>query len=191
MNNSYKPYPCGIVIHPALDVCLEIARSNQYEPEDIASVDLRVHPDAIIVTGLKEPHDGLSAQVSLYHWVAAALVRRRGGLEETSDAAASDPLIKTIRQRVKAEADKNFGRDGARAEVRLRDGRVLTASVEHCRGSAARPLTDDELQEKLLMQAHGVIGDAPVRDIAKLCWTLENVADVGADVRRLFPAEME
>ena len=189
MNNAYKPYPCGIVIHPALDACLDIARSHRFEPDDIERVNLRVHPDAIIVTGLKEPTDGLSAQVSLYHWAAAALVRRSGGLDETSDSAARDPVINAVRRRVTAEMDKSFGRDGASAEVRLRDGRVLTARVEHCRGSIAKPLTDGELEEKLFMQARSVVKEATARNIIKLCWGLEDVADVGSEARRLFPVK--
>jgi 2-methylcitrate dehydratase PrpD len=185
-NNAYKPYPCGIVIHPALEACLDIARAHRFTPDDIVSINLRVHPDAIRVTGLKEPHDGLSAQVSLYHWAAAALVRRSGGLDEASDAAAREPAIIAVRQRVMAAVDESFGRDGASAEVRLRDGRVLQSRVAHCRGSAARPMADNELEDKLLMQARGVVTDAAARDLIKHCWVLEDLVDVGADTRRLI-----
>ena len=187
LNNAYKPYPCGIVIHPAIDACLDLAKGQSFSPQDIERVTVRVHPDAIKVTGLKKPHDGLSAQVSVYHWIAATLVRRRAGLEEATDAAVADPLINAVRSRVSAESDPVFGRDGASAEVQLADGRVLSAQVQHCRGSVARPLSDKELEEKLLMQAKNVISDATAQGIIDLCWDIENVNNIGAEIRILFP----
>ncbi|MHB8108250.1 MAG: MmgE/PrpD family protein [Candidatus Cryosericum sp.] len=187
LNNAYKPYPCGIVIHPAIDACLELAKEQLFSTQNIERVTVRVHPDAIKVTGLKEPHDGLSAQVSVYHWVAAAMVRRRAGLEEANDAAVADPLINAIRSRVSVESDPSFGRDGASAEVQLADGRILRAQVQHCRGSVAWPLSDKELEEKLLMQARNVISDATAQGIIDLCWNLQNMNNVGAEINRLFP----
>lgn len=187
LNNAYKPYPCGIVIHPAIDACLDLAKGQAFSGQDIEQVTVRVHPDAIRVTGLKEPHDGLSAQVSVYHWIAATLVRRRAGIDEAADAAVSDPLINSVRSRVLVVSDPVFGRDGAGAEVRLADGRVLSARVDHCRGSVARPLSDRELEEKLLMQAKNVIADATAQDIIDLCWKIESVDNVGAEMQRLFP----
>jgi hypothetical protein len=59
--------------------------------------------------------------------------------------------------------------------------------VEHCRGSVARPLSDKELEEKLLMQAENVISNATAKGIIDLCWNIETVNDVGAEMRTLFP----
>jgi 2-methylcitrate dehydratase PrpD len=188
MNNAYKPYPCGIVIHPALDACMDLVRGHAFEPQEIDRVKLRVHPDAVIVTGLRAPHDGTSAQVSLYHWVAAALARRRAGLEETNDAAARDPIIKQVRDKIEVEIDDSFGRDGASVELRLTDGRVLNARVDHCRGSLARPLLDQELEEKFSMQANGVITNAAARGLMELCWKIEDVGDVGNEMRKILSA---
>lgn len=184
MNNAYKPYPCGIVIHPAIDACLDLVREHSFETQEIDQVALRVHPDAITVTGLKIPHDGLSAQISLYHWVAAALVRRRAGLEETNDEAARDPIIAQVRRSVEVEIDDTFGRDGASVELRLSNGRVLNARVDHCRGSIARPMSDDELEEKFLMQSLGVVKANAARGMVELCWKIENFGNVGAEVRK-------
>jgi len=55
------------------------------------------------------------------------------------------------------------------------------------RGSIARPLTDRELEEKFLMQARGVITDAAARGLMALCWGIEGVGDVGAEVRKILP----
>lgn len=189
MTNAYKPYPCGIVIHPAIDACLAIAREHDIDWRDIESVGLRVHADAIAVTGLREPENGLSAQVSVYHWAAAALIRRNAGLEEATDAAARDPDIRGLRGKITAERDAAFGRDGAGADVTMKDGRRLTSNIAHCRGSAARPMTDAELEGKMRLQARGLLTDAAIDDLIALCWNIERVDDVGKRVQALFPVQ--
>lgn len=187
MNIAYKPYPCGIVIHPAIDACFALMQGQTFVADDIERVIVGVHPDAIRVTGLKEPFNGLSAQISVYHWIAATLVRRRAGLEEASDVAALDPLINEVRSRVTVQSNPAFGRDGASAQVVLTDGRNLSAQVDHCRGSLAQPLTDDDLEAKLQMQARAVVSEATAQSIIDLCWNIETASDVGAEIRRLFP----
>src|SRR6185295_17058910 len=41
--NTYKPFACGIVIHPAIDACLQLREKHALSPDQIARVDLRVH----------------------------------------------------------------------------------------------------------------------------------------------------
>src|SRR3954452_2953775 len=40
--NTYKPFACGIVIHPSIDACVQL-RERGVTPEDIDSLELRVH----------------------------------------------------------------------------------------------------------------------------------------------------
>ena len=79
--------------------------------------------------------------------------------------------------------------DGASVELRLTDGRVLNARVDHCRGSLARPLLDQELGEKFSIQAKGVITDGAARGLMELCWKIEDVGDVGIEMRKILSAD--
>ena len=38
LRNTYKPYPCGIVIHPIIDACLQLRREHAIDPASIDSV---------------------------------------------------------------------------------------------------------------------------------------------------------
>src|SRR5690349_6897928 len=38
--NTYKPFPCGIVIHPTIDACIQISRKHTFKPQDISAVRL-------------------------------------------------------------------------------------------------------------------------------------------------------
>jgi hypothetical protein len=68
----------------------------------------------------------------------------------------------------------------------LRDGRVVTTHIEHCRGSQARPMSDADLSEKFLGQA--AIGNRAEHGGALLAeaWRIREMVTVGAFIRRWF-----
>lgn len=58
-----------------------------------------------------------------------------------------------LRERINAMPDPAVGRNQAIVEARFTDGRALRAHVTDVRGSATRPMTDDELDAKFRAQA--------------------------------------
>jgi len=76
--NTYKPFACGIVIHPIIDGASQL-RGQGVKPEDVERVELRVHPLVVELTGKKEPQDGLQGKFSFYHGFAAGLIFGRAG----------------------------------------------------------------------------------------------------------------
>src|SRR5690606_1564752 len=56
--NTYKPFACGIVIHPSIDASAQL-RDKGVTPENLERLELRVHPLVLELTGKKEPTDGL------------------------------------------------------------------------------------------------------------------------------------
>jgi 2-methylcitrate dehydratase PrpD len=80
--NTYKPFACGIVIHPAIDGCVQLRNEHALRPEDIDHVLLGVHSLVLELTGNKAPRSGLQAKFSVYHACAAAIVFGRAGVAE-------------------------------------------------------------------------------------------------------------
>jgi 2-methylcitrate dehydratase PrpD len=181
LQNAYKPYPCGIVIHPALDACLDIrARcSTDARPVDVV---LHVHPLALSLTGVREPRTPLESAVSLYHWVAAALLRGRAGIAEMRQECVDDPAIRELRARIQAVAHPSVGRDQAVVEVTFSDGQVLSGHVTQVRGSSAKPMSDAELDAKFLSQALTVVDDSTARALMSACRNVLDSTDVARDV---------
>ena len=182
MRNAYKPYPCGIVIHPQIDACLEIAATPGFDPHAIERVELTVNPLTLTLCDRPDPQDSMQAAVSLYHWTAAALMHRRAGLDEGVDAMVRDPDMIALRRRIKAIPDATLDRAEARAAIYLKDGRCLTAHVTECRGSLARPMTEAELQEKFLSQVARHRSAGKAAHLADLCWNLPALTDVGTEL---------
>ena len=184
LGNAYKPYPCGIVIHPAIDACLDLAEAHRIAPDAIEHIALEVHPLTLVLCDRPKPNNRNEALVSLYHWVAAAFVDRAAGLAQSRDARVRDPALARIRARTKAQGNERLGRDEVKARVTLADGRVLDAHVAHARGSLQRPMSDSDLEAKFRGQAQGVLAAECLDRLVELCWRIESSADVGGDIRR-------
>jgi 2-methylcitrate dehydratase PrpD len=168
--NTFKTYPCGVVAHPAMDAAI-IASARIAElggHEQISGITLRCNPLVPELMGLEQPDDGLRSRFSARHGVAAGLLYGRAGLAEFSDAAATAPEIARLRALIALEVDPAVARDAAVLRVSLRSapGRepegewpAVDVAVEHTRGSAARPLTDDELLGKVRALFGPVLGE--------------------------------
>jgi 2-methylcitrate dehydratase PrpD len=181
--NTYKPYPCGIVIHPMIDACLQLKAEHAIDAAEVEAVAIRAAPAALALCDRPRPKDEFEAQVSLQHWVAAALVRGRAGVRECSAAAIAEPAIAALRARVTATADPAVAPDATDRTVRLRDGRRLERRLSHCIGSAGRPMTDLELEAKFAGLAEEALApEAAARLIAE-CWRLDELADAATLVR--------
>ncbi len=160
--NTFKTYPCGVVAHPAMDAAI-IAYGRVAElagPPEISGITLRCNPLVPELMGLEQPGDGLRSRFSARHGVAVGLLYGRAGLAEFSDAAATAPDVARLRALVTLDADAAVPRDAAVLRISLRDGRpALEVAVEHTRGSAARPLADDELLGKVRALFGPVLGE--------------------------------
>ena len=171
--NSYKPFPCGVVIHPAIDGCLQLRAENRLKAEQIERIELKVHPLVLELTGKKTPQAGLEGKFSVYHAVAAAMVYGRVAEAEFSDRAVQDPATVALRARVSTTVDRAIAEDQVRVTVILKDGRKLEKYIEHAVGSAKNPMTDAQLESKFQGLAEGILPPPRIRRLIELCWEME------------------
>ena len=94
--NTYKPFACGIVIHPSIDACAQL-RAQGVQPEQVERIELRVHSLVLELTGKKEPADGLQAKFSVYHGCAAGLIFGQASESEFSDAVVTRADVVSLR----------------------------------------------------------------------------------------------
>ncbi|MET0134017.1 MAG: MmgE/PrpD family protein [Kibdelosporangium sp.] len=154
-DNTFKPYPCGIVAHPGIDAAVRAHADLPPEGwQQIESVRYRCHPLVPELMGNPSPQDGLQARFSAIHGAAVGLRYGRAGLDEYTDIAAIDTDLAGLRARITLVPDPALGRDEAELSIELA-GRSLRSHVEHARGSLARPLTDADLQDKAAGLLHG------------------------------------
>ena len=186
--NTYKPFPCGIVNHPTIDGAIQIHDEHRPDPASIVAVRLRVAPLVLDLCNQQNITKGLQGKFSVYHGAAVGLVRGKGGLREYTDEAVNDPAIKRVRELTTATGDPSVTEDQVHVEVELRDGRKLSKLVEQSLGNIHRPLTDKQLEEKFRDQAILVLPAPDVESVIQLCWKIDQLDDVGELVTATVPA---
>jgi 2-methylcitrate dehydratase PrpD len=175
--NTYKPFACGIVIHPSIDACVQL-REQGVTSDEVQSIELRVHPLVLELTGKKEPRDGLQGKFSVYHGCAAGLMYGRAGEAEFSDAIVNDPRVVALRGKVHATVDSGIDEAAVDATAVLADGRRVHVRVDHAIGSLERPLSDAQLEAKFDSLVVAPLGAGRAREITAKCWRLDALTDV-------------
>ena len=175
--NTYKPFACGIVIHPTIDAATQL-RAKGVKAEDIERVELKVHSLVLELTGKKEPQDGLQGKFSVYHGFAAGLIFGRAGEGEYEDHVVTREDLVALRRKVVATVDDSIDEASADVTAVLKDGRKVHVFVEHAIGSLQRPMSDRDLEAKFHSLADPVIGEARATKLIECCWNLGKLGDV-------------
>lgn len=186
--NTYKPFACGIVIHPAIDGCIQLRNEHKLKAGDIESISLKVHPLVLELTGKKTPQTGLEGKFSVYHSAAVAIVHGAAGEAEYSDEVVRDPQVIALRDKVTATVDRGVHEDQVHITIKLKDGRTLEKFVEHAIGSLAKPMSDADLEAKFRGFANGILSQAETDKLIRLCWGVARLKDAGEVARASVPA---
>lgn len=184
--NSYKPFACGIVIHPSIDACAQL-RGQGVTPDQIESVELKVHSLVLELTGKKEPVDGLQAKFSVYHGCAAGLTFGRAAEEEFADSIVSRDDMVALRRKVVATVDDSIDEASADVTAVLKDGRRVHVFVEHAIGSLKNPMSNAQLEAKFHGLSDAILGQSQTSELIQACFTLGQAANVSAMVALAKP----
>ena len=186
--NTYKPFACGIVIHPSIDGCVQLRNQHDLKPEQIAKVTLKVHSLVLELTGKKTPADGLQAKFSVYHSCAAGLIFGRAGEHEYADEIVNRPDVVALRSKVEAIVDDSIDEASADLTIETTDGRTLHVFVEHAIGSVERPMSDEQLKAKFVDQSAPAIGQQQAEQAFAVAMRLADCTDAKELLQAARPA---
>jgi 2-methylcitrate dehydratase PrpD len=156
--NTYKPFACGIVIHPSIDGCVQLREKYNLKASDIAKVTLKVHSLVLELTGKKTPVTGLESKFSVYHSCAVGLLYGRAGEHEYTDECVNRPEVLALRAKVEAIVDDSIAEASADLVIHTTDGRELHIFIKNAIGSIEVPLTEAQLKAKFIDQSEPIIG---------------------------------
>ncbi len=177
LNNTFKPYPCGVVLNPVIDACLSLHEEGGFDAGEIADIELTGHPLLRQRTDRPGVTSGRRAQVSAQHAVAVSLLRGRADLDAFSDASVADPSVRALGKKLRFRDDAALTLESARVRLRLADGREIVRAVEAAKGGLERPMTDEELAAKLAAQVEWRGIDIPVDALVEALQTIEDADD--------------
>lgn len=176
--NGYKPYACGVVLHPLIDATIAAARQADLPADQVARIALRVHPHAVRITGVDNPQSGLMSKFSVNHAAAVSYIDQAAGIAQFADQRAGAAEVLALRRKVEVETVDGFGKDEAVAVVVTTSGARHEVHVPHATGTVDNPMSDAALQAKFLANAGPAIGAERAERVAGLAWQLDQLADM-------------
>jgi 2-methylcitrate dehydratase PrpD len=185
--NTYKPFACGIVIHPAIDGCVQLRNEFGLIGDEIDRIVLRVAPLVLELTGKRTPQVGLEGKFSVYHSAAVAILYGAAGEKQYSDATVRNPNVIALRDRVDAVVEKSIRDDEAYVTIHLKNGTILEKHVEHAIGSLYRPMSDHDLEAKFCGLTADILTNEESRRLLDLCWNVESSSDVASLAKATVP----
>lgn len=162
----------------AIDGALALQQQHGFSHGDIESVHLGVYQPTLDIAPHVDPQTADQARFSLHYMVASALAHGSVRLSAFEPArlhdAATRALMKRITKALDPEIDAAFpGRRSARVAIALRDGRRFVHLQPDRKGDPELPLSDADLEGKLLELASPVIGEPEARALLARIWALQ------------------
>lgn len=184
-SNTFKPYPCGVVVNAVIDACIEIRDTLQPQPDEIVSIHVR--GDHLLIQRADRPHvtTGRMSQISAQHAAAVTLLWGKPGLEAFGDRAVADEAVRSLRMKVSMMPDRHMPAGAAEVSIVLQDGRTMKRTVLAARGSLQAPLTRGDVEEKFVSLSSGVLAASHRHTIIETVWELEKLRDMSLLTRLL------
>lgn len=178
LKNSYKPFASGIVTHPAIDGAVRIRNKYSIQPEQVADLELEVHPLVEELTGKTNPQTGLEGKFSVYHCTAVGFIDGKAAVKQFSDERVKDERVVALRDKIRLFINRDLHEDQAVIRVTLNDGRVIEEFVEHAIGSMDVPMTNEQLEEKFYDVTADVLPADKQKQLVDMVWEFDKIEDL-------------
>ncbi|KAG6362603.1 hypothetical protein INS49_007695 [Diaporthe citri] len=180
LKNTFKPFPCGIVMHPSIDGAIQLHNQTVQEGKsisDIESMQLHVNPQVLVLTGKTDPQTGLEY---IYHATAVGLLYGEATPKQFTDSVVKNETVVSLRKLVNVTTDATVDNAQGYVTVNFNDGTKLEKHIVHAIGSQENPLTVEDLKKKKFMdQVASAIGPGRAVRAYDAFTNIGNLTDVG------------
>lgn len=189
-----KPYPSGMRTHPGMSAMAALRAEYRLAPSDVESIRVRTNRSVHNTLLHHQPETGLQGKFSMEYCLAAVLAEGRASLDAFTDAQVGRADLQELLRRVdyaaydpaQAQAE-GYNNVTTLLELRLRDGRTLTARANSCKGSGDDPMSYEEIAAKVtdaaVFRGWTPAGmDALAETVARF-ETLDDIRDLGSVLR--------
>ncbi|MBQ9040126.1 MAG: MmgE/PrpD family protein [Clostridia bacterium] len=173
----FKLYPSCRHTHCGIDAA--VALHGRVEPSLIKSVNVHIYPNAIKLAGIKIPKDQDETKFSIQYTLACALLQGSYGIADMDPPKLTEDVLgligKTSLIPDATMEDRARGIRGTRVEVIMKDGRREEETILVPKGDPEKPLTRDDIIDKLSVCAQG---QATEETIMKLVEAIEKIEGI-------------
>jgi 2-methylcitrate dehydratase PrpD len=181
-----KQYPCCLSTQAAVDLMLDLVKTNALEPGHVVAIEASVPPLRLKHTDRPQPRSALDSKLSVQYVLARALTDRAVTLAHFDGESYLDRGTQDVMKRVKpAPFDerqrKALGDSGAAIAVTLRDGRRLEGTIRRPVGhDPGVPLAPELHKAKFEACVGGRLTPRQMNDLYQAVQSFESVGDVRA-----------
>jgi len=170
--NSFKPYACGIVLHPAIDACIHFGK--KYKQEDVEQISLYVNQYVLELTGKPAPKTGLEGKFSIYHTGSVAFLYGDAGESEYKDDIVKSAEVVAFREKINPVVDENVPEESVRGVITLKNGETEEIFIERATGSVENPMTLEALTTKFNKLVDPILGAEKSANLKSIVLNIEN-----------------
>jgi aconitate decarboxylase len=181
-----KKYPSQYPTHWSIDAVLEIRRTHDFSPEQVAQVTVEVGADNESAR-VERPTTGLAGKFSISYTVAAALLDGRIDIDTFRDERLlAEDMQKTLRKvqivRNPSVLAMDFAQAWSEVTVTLDDGTEYRTRVDRPLGIWDNPLPWHLWVEKYETCARRAVDSDTSKEILRVIEHLDAVTDLGAEL---------
>ncbi len=184
---AVKLYPCVGVLHPALDVVLDLVRRHDIGPGEVRHIRVTLDAKAAPPLVYDRPRDGLQARFSLPFAIAVAVIDRQAGLRQFTSRRVRDPRVRRLMRQVKLSRSAVQSPKDTRVEIVLRDDQRHSGRATIASGHPQLPATRVDIENKFRSCASGVLGPGRIERFLKQFWLLEKSNSLSTWLQPLRP----
>lgn len=180
---SIKPYPCGVLTHPTIDLMVKLVCENDVQADNIEQVIVRAGSNILNPIRYPIANNHLQAKFSLPAVLAMVALNRKAGKIEFEDEFVQSQAMQTMQRLIRTELDPEIeamGFDKMRStiEIVLKDGSSIKGNAdERYRGGPENPLSDSEVQEKAEGCCEGTLDKTTTEQLIQSAWQVLTLED--------------
>jgi len=154
--NGFKPYACCRATQPSTQTARKLA--DRVAGKEIAKVRARVHANAVITAGKRNPKTPLEGKFSVPFCIALGLRGYRAVYTDFSDTTMQDAAVMDLVPKVELEVVQDQPPYMASLDVHLASGEVLHERTDVVLGHPDNPMGWDALLDKFEGLTQPVLG---------------------------------
>lgn len=196
METSIKSFACGYYIHSPVTGALQLLEDHAIDPGAIESVHVEMFDHAVeaLATPEKWDHDinRETADHSIPYTVAVAILDGEVTPAQYAEGRLRDPDVHDLMDAITVEEDPELTahrEEHPRHIPSVTDitagGTEYSARIDAPLGHPDRPMTREQIEEKLAENCRGLLSDGQVRDCIATCRSLDELSRVDPIVESL------
>lgn len=175
---SIKPYPCGVLTHPTIDLMVKLVGENGLKEDQIEKVIVKAGSNILNPIRYPIASNHLEAKFSLPAVLAMVAINGKAGKVEFEDDFVQGEAMQKMQRKIETVFDadieaKGFDKMRSSIQICLKDGSSVSGDAdERYRGGPENPLTDREVEQKVKGCCEGVLDINATEKLIEFAWNI-------------------